>query len=70
MAFGYWEVDIVISMRNFHMLQFGLHISNNGQVLSNETKGVFMRYGFYETQNYIKSFDGYFAIVQKVPILW
>jgi len=38
--------------------------------LYNNTKAIHERYGFYEVNNYIKSWDGYFAVVQKVPILW
>lgn len=28
--FGYWELDVVITTRNFHTLQFSFHIAKNG----------------------------------------
>lgn len=41
-----------------------------GTLLNPKITHVYYRYGFYETSNYIKAFDGYFAIVQKIPILY
>ena len=38
--FGYWEIDLLITTHNFHTLQVGLHVSKNGQVLSNETQAI------------------------------
>ncbi len=31
---------------------------------------IYQRYGFYETTNYIKHFDGYFAVTQVVPTMY
>jgi hypothetical protein len=41
-----------------------------GTIVSHKIAKVFYRYGFYETANYIKQFDGYFAVVQKIPMIY
>jgi len=40
-----------------------------GTVVNHEIVKIFYRYGFYENQNYIKTFDGYFAIPQRLPTM-
>ena len=54
---------------NFHSFQINLHIDKTGTIATHEIVKVFYRYGFYENENYIKAFDGYFAIGQKLPIM-
>lgn len=46
-----------------------MHIDRTGTVVSHEISKIYYRYGFYETENYIKSFDGYFAIGQRLPVI-
>lgn len=65
--FKYWQLEVVVTTRNFHTLQFNFHIDRTGQVLSSELAQIFYRYGYYEVPNYIKAFDGYFAIIHDLP---
>lgn len=66
-TFKYWQIEVVITTRNFHSLQFNFHIDRTGQVLESSLAKVFYRYGYYEVPTFIKSFDGYFAIIHKAP---
>lgn len=65
--FKHWEIDILITTRNFHMFQVNCMFDEAGKLVDHRIERVFYRYGFYETSNYVKSFDGYFAVVQKIP---
>lgn len=71
-AFRYWEIDFVITTRNFHMFQLNCFFDRAGKLVRNDDDivKVFYRYGFYETSNYVKAFDGYIAVVQKVPYIY
>lgn len=68
-AFKYWEIDFVVTTRNFHIFQVNTFFDKAGKLVDHRIEHVHYRYGFYETSNYVKSFDGYFVVVQKVPIL-
>lgn len=57
----------MITTGHFHTLQFNFHIDRTGQVLEAALAKVYYRYGYYEVPNYIKSFDGYFAIIHNLP---
>lgn len=46
-----------------------MHIDKTGTVVSHDIVKIFYRYGFYQSENYIKTFDGYFAIGQRLPTL-
>jgi hypothetical protein len=48
-------------------LRFDFHIDKNGQVLEAALAKVFYRYGYYEIPNFIRHFDGYFAIIHNLP---
>ena len=65
--FNYWQTEVVVVTSNFHSFQVNLHIDQTGTVVSHNIARVFYRYGFYEAENYIKSFDGYFAVGQRLP---
>jgi hypothetical protein len=67
-VFNYWEIECVVTTRNFHIFQLNFHFDKTGTILERKLGKVFYRYGFYETANYIKNFDGYFAVLQKIPI--
>ena len=69
-TFKYWQVELLVTTRNFHIFQVNCHFDQTGSLLTNDIAHVFYRYGFYETSNYIKTFDGYFAVVQKIPLLY
>ena len=66
-TFKYWQLEVVITTRHFHTLQFNFHIDRTGQILEADLAKVFYRYGYYEIPNYIKSFDGYFAVIHNLP---
>jgi hypothetical protein len=65
--FNYWQTEVIVVTSNFHTFQVNLHIDKNGMVVSHEIAKIYYRYGFYESENYIKAFDGYFAIGQRLP---
>jgi hypothetical protein len=67
--FQYWQTEIIVATSNFHSFQINLHIDMTGTVATHEIAKVFYRYGFYQTENYIKAFDGYFAIAQRLPTI-
>lgn len=67
--FNYWQTEVIVATSNFHSFQVNLHIDKTGTVVSHEIVKIFYRYGFYENQNYIKAFDGYFAIAQRLPTM-
>ena len=52
------------------MFQFNFHFDKTGTILESTLGQVFYKYGFYETSNYIKQFDGYFAVVQTLPTIY
>lgn len=68
-TFNYWQTEVIVATSNFHSFLINLHIDKTGTVVSHEISRVFYRYGFYETENYIKAFDGYFALGQRLPTL-
>jgi hypothetical protein len=68
--FKYWELELIVTTRNFHIFQVNMHVDKTGTVLESKLAKVFYRYGFYQTTNYIKAFDGYFAVVQKIPSIY
>lgn len=61
---------MIVTTRGFHLLQLNCFFDHAGKLVDHKISRVYYRYGFYETSNYVKSFDGYFAIVQKVPVLY
>jgi hypothetical protein len=69
-GFKYWQTEFIVTTRNFHIFQINCHISQTGQILTTELAKIYYRYGFFETTNYIKQFDGYFAVAQKLPVLY
>lgn len=68
-TFNYWQTEVIVVTSNFHTFQVNLHIDKTGTVVSHNIAKVFYRYGFYENENYIKAFDGYFAVGQRLPKL-
>ena len=54
------------------MFQINCFFDQAGKLVRNDDDIVkfFYRYGFYETSNYVKAFDGYFAVVQKIPLIY
>ena len=67
--FGYWQTEVIVVTSNFHTFQVNLHIDRTGTVVAHEIAKIFYRYGFYENSNYIKTFDGYFAVGQRLPTI-
>lgn len=67
--FGYWQTEVIVVTSNFHSFQVNLHIDKTGTIATHEIAKIFYRYGFYESENYIKAFDGYFAIGQRLPVM-
>lgn len=57
-----------MTTRNFHIFQVDINFDQTGTMLYHKISKVFYQYGFYQTSNYIKTFDGYFAVAQKLPI--
>jgi hypothetical protein len=68
--FGYWETELIVTTRNFHIFQIDCHFDKTGTLLYHKISKVFYRYSYYETSNYVKAFDGYFAVVQKLPVVY
>jgi hypothetical protein len=62
-----WLLDLIVSIRNFHNIHLQVFIGPDHKVLLSEIKHVYYRYSFYESSNYLKSFDGYFVTVQRIP---
>ena len=62
-----WLLDLVVSIRNFHNVHLQVFVGPDHKVLHSEIKHIYYRYSFYESTNYLKSFDGYFATVQRIP---
>lgn len=62
-----WLIDLIVSVRNFHNIHLQVFVGPDHKVLHSEIKHVYYRYSFYESANYIKSFDGYFVTAQHVP---
>jgi hypothetical protein len=67
--FSYWRTQVIVTTSNFHSFQVDMHIDRTGTVVSHEISKIYYRYGFYESQNYIKAFNGYFAIAQRLPTM-
>jgi hypothetical protein len=68
-VFKYWNTEIIVATYNFHSFLVNFQIDRTGTVASHQISRVFYRYGFYENENYIKAFDGYFAIGQRLPTM-
>jgi len=62
-----WLLDLIVSIRNFHNVHLQVFVGPDHKVLHSEIKHIYYRYSFYESTNYLKSFDGYFATVQRIP---
>ena len=69
-TFKYWEIELIVTTRNFHIFQVNTNFDPTGSLQHPKIAHVYYRYGFYETSNYLKVFDGYFAVAQKIPILY
>lgn len=69
-TFKYWDAEVIVTTRNFHIFQMDCTFDQTGTLLTHKISKVFYRYGYYETTNYIKTFDGYFAVVQKLPVTY
>lgn len=69
-TFKYWEVELIVTTRNFHIFQVNCNFDQTGTLTEHKIAKVFYRYGYFETTNYIKSFDGYFVVVQKLPVMY
>lgn len=65
-----WLIDLIVSIRNFHNIHLQILVSSDHKVLFSEIKQVYYRYSFYESTNYLKSFDGYFVTVQRIPSVY
>lgn len=61
------SVNIIVVTSKYHSFLLNLNFDRAGTLMSSIITRVFYRYGTYETQNHIKTFDRYFAVVQKVP---
>ena len=61
---------MIVTTRNFHIFEVLTNFDPTGSLQHPKINHVYYRYGFYETTNYLKVFDGYFAVVQKIPILY
>ena len=68
-VYGYWQTELVIVTSNFHNFELTLHIDKASAVVIHEITKIYYRYGFYESENYIKAFDGYFATAQRLPTM-
>lgn len=62
-----WLIEVIVTVRNFHNLQVLMMIGPDYKILHSEIKHVYYRYNFYESTNYLKTFDGYFVTTQKIP---
>lgn len=63
----YWQLDIVVTIRGFHSFELNLLIDKAGSVLNSQITRIYEKYSYYLSTNYLKSFDGYFAVVQVLP---
>lgn len=63
----FWEVELIVTTRNFDILQVNCGFSKTGTLSNHQIVKIFNRYAYYGTHNYIKTFDGYFAVVQSLP---
>lgn len=69
-TFKYWDVELIVTTRNFHILQVNCNFDKTGTLIDHKIAKIFYGYGYYEVTNYIKSFDGYFAVVYKLPTMY
>lgn len=65
----YWKTEVIVATSNFHSFLVEFDIDRTGTIAFHKIIRVFYRYGFYENENYIKAFDGYFAIGQRLPTM-
>jgi hypothetical protein len=63
-----YSLDIIVTTNKYHSFLLNLKFDKAGALLSFVIARVFYRYGVYETENYLKTLDRYFAIVQKAPL--
>ena len=63
----YWLLDVVVSIRGFHSVELNILVDKAGSVLESRITKVYQRYAYYQSTNYLKAFDGYFAVVQVLP---
>lgn len=63
----YWLLDVAVSIRGFHTLELNILVDKSGTVLNAEITKIYERYAYYQSTNYLKAFDGYFAVVQTLP---
>lgn len=47
--FKYWQIEVVVTTRNFHNFEFHLQIDQTGNVQYCLLNKIYYRYGFYET---------------------
>lgn len=60
----------MVTTQSFHTFQIDCHFDNSGALNSHKITKAYYNYGFYEAENYIKSFDGYFALAYVLPTIY
>lgn len=61
-------MELIVTTRNFHIFQVNCAFDKTGTLHEHKIAKIFYNYGYYQTTNYIKTFDGYFAVVYKLPV--
>lgn len=59
---------MIVTTRNFHIFQINCAFDSTGTLRDHKVAKIFYNYGYYQATNYIKTFDGYFAVVFKLPV--
>lgn len=63
----FWLLDVVVTIRGFHSFELSILIDKSGSVLQTTISRIYEKYSYYLSTNYLKGFDGYFAVVQTLP---
>lgn len=48
-------------------MELNILVDKSGSVLETRITKVYQRYAYFLSTNYLKAFDGYFAVVQVLP---
>lgn len=58
---------MVITTNNFHSFVLNVSYDNHGVLIDARLTAVVLKYGYYNTNNYIKSNDGLIALGLVLP---
>jgi hypothetical protein len=65
--FDYEEVQLLVTTSNFHSFVLNISYDSHGVQIDARLTAVLLKYGYYNTNNYVKSIDGLVALGLVLP---